>query len=424
MAVKSLVELCTKIALDNISRIESLANMPVKAVQEILAGIRSSAQLLSLEEHDEELRELTAPHWQRLIHKDFPILKRKYNWVPKRPEEWHKVYKKYEDLEREQDAEAIAKLQNAFAAKKKEANSRQASLLTLRDTRMLPRLPKDGGNSFGSFRAQPWGSSSGGGSSGTASSSRPKDGKSFLQKARREARDLHNRHANAVSSVRMAFQSQITHAPQSMIDAKRIERQYDPGASHVNAPTIRAPRRVGMRAVQEDRERKEREARLLSIKNGGNSTPGNVISFDDDDDEEAEGDLFGDLQANSSSNSKRYSPPSSPDMEQTTHMKHGLKRRHGFLSASPGANKSSGVVRTTKVAATDMTAASNPRSPPGKQPQSSISASKPAAKSGLPGAANNSAAAAASAAERIALDRMKRKPSSSALFVPKKRPRT
>ncbi len=382
--------------MDNINLITSLSNMPVRAVQGILAGIKSAKQLRLLEENDDDVLELTPPHWQRLIRRDFPLLEKKFNWVPSRPEEWYRVHKKYEDLQKKQDAEATARLQAAFAAKKKEAVARQTALVSVKDTWKLPPLPKDGRSAYG-FRGQGpgLGGSSGSGSGGT-SSTRSKD-KSFLQKARREAKEHHNRHLLSTPSGHLAARtSQLTRAPQSMIEQKRIERQYDPSAvaaAASAAPLIRVPRAAASKTGGDERERREREARLLAIKNGNKPTQGNVISFDDDNehgtgdddlfgdkkpaprgnvvsfDSEDEDDLFDGPHLSTSPPRIKSTPRKSSSYSSTAPSVAGAKRRQGgLLSASPGANRTEGLVTKRPPPVRNVASLSSSIMPPSGKP--------------------------------------------------------
>ena len=397
--------------MDNINLITSLSNMPVRAVQGILAGIKSAKQLRLLEENDDDILELTPPHWRRLIRRDFPLLEKKLNWIPSRPEEWYRVHKKYEDLQKKQDAEATAKLQAAFAAKKKESVARQTALVSVKDTWKLPPLPKDGRSAYG-FRGQGpgLGGSSGSGSGGT-SSTRPKD-KSFLQKARREAKEHHNRHILSTPSGHLAARtSQLTRAPQSMIEQKRIERQYDPSAvaaAASAAPLIRVPRAAASKTGGDERERREREARLLAIKNGNKPTQGNVISFDDKNEDDAEEeDLFSDkipaprgnvisFDSEDEDEDKKekddlfgdrlttYPPPTkstprkSSSYSSTAPNVAGAKRRQGgLLSASPGANRTEGLVTKRSPPVRNVAPLSSSIMPPSGKPARTGSSTDP-----------------------------------------------
>ena len=90
---RSLVEMCMKVAIENIHLITSLRNMPHQYIHKFLVAVRSAAQLHALEvDSDEDIYEDTPVHWKRIIAKDFPILSAKYNYVPKDPKSWYKVW--------------------------------------------------------------------------------------------------------------------------------------------------------------------------------------------------------------------------------------------------------------------------------------------------------------------------------------------
>ncbi|KAK0631688.1 hypothetical protein B0T14DRAFT_502155 [Immersiella caudata] len=369
MAPPSLVDICRKVVSDNIQQIHSFGEMPASLFSEFLRGVKSAHHLHELEIHSsEEIYDESPPHWRRIIAKDFPKLSEEHGWIPSNPKAWYKVWKKYKKIQEDSVAEATQILAQKFAAQQKEKDSKRTQLVTVGQARRLD-LPKLGAGVLrsSSFGFGGSGSSSGSGSSHWSAQPRPKA--TPLSKVKSQVRAEAKRLKLATPTGSLPVRpGQITRAPDSFIRDKRVERQFDAAATLVRTPAVPATR-TGFDVAERarERERKEREARLLRIK-GTSKSGENVLSFDDDDnnDESTRGsdrgvldDLFGELEAGAISPTSTSPPPSAPNA-----------RRRGLLSAAPGSTSVTKVARTATsppVASTTWTAHTPP--PPKSLPR-------------------------------------------------------
>ncbi|KAK0617894.1 hypothetical protein B0T17DRAFT_536147 [Bombardia bombarda] len=387
MAPRSLVEMCIRTAIENVHMITSVENMPPKAIQEILRAVKSAKQLHQIEinHSDDSIYDESVEHWKRIIKRDFKILSAKHQWVPSNPKSWHKVWEKYKKLETESNARATEALKAAFATQKEQRESRMATIISVSDTKKLPRLPKEG-RTYNAPREAYQGMRS---SNGTVKHVvRPKQ--TFLQKAMREARDDAKRIKLSTPTGKLPVRpGQIVRAPESMLNDRRINNQFDPAATLIKAPRPK-PASSGAE-LSSERERKEKEARLLKIKGLSGSTKtaapsGNAVSFDDDDDDDDEDDddndhrrgngssrneldnLFDDDQPFHYDSYGSTSPPLKP-------------RRGGILSAAHGTTKivrvSVDSVSPPALGPTDPEPRPRNDSPPGDSAASGGAASPP-----------------------------------------------
>ncbi|KAK4176108.1 hypothetical protein QBC36DRAFT_329968 [Triangularia setosa] len=324
---RSLLNMCLEIAIRNIQHISSFGDMPTHLLQPVLRAVKTAQHLHTIEqETDERIYEISPAHWKHLIQRDFKTLDAQYGWEPKDPRSWYKVYMKYETMHNQQIEEAT----NAFMKKMEDVNgqrsSRQAKIISVPESRRLPlhysQRQREGP------KAGHW-------------SSQPRPKKTFIAKAKRQVAAETNRLKLSSPASRMPVrQSQITQAPVAMLNDARIGRQFDAASTIINAPI----RKASEVTKASDRERKEREKRLLSIKGNGTAKPANVISFSDDEDDNlpsnGSDDLFGDDEPDSPP--KRGSL-SVEELEAVVDRivsphKRPIARPRGLLSAAPGAN--------------------------------------------------------------------------------------
>ncbi|KAK3498439.1 hypothetical protein B0T13DRAFT_469394 [Neurospora crassa] len=316
---RSLLDMALKLAIDNAQDITCLDDVPPKIASQILKAVRTPEHLRTIEIHSgDEIYELTAESWRRFIERKYGLLHNKHRWEPSNPKSWHKVYEKYGKLQKESDELATEALRAKMAAVNDQKSSRTTTIVSAQVARKLP-APK--ARTFGpGFRGF------------STSSDPPMKRATFLQKATREAKlDAHRRKLAKPSVMLMARKTELTRAPDRLIEEKRIQNQFDIDS----APIIEGPR---IRPATSSRQQKDREARLLQIKNGGKSGSSghapNVLSFDDDDnnhhydnsrhnDKGASGDDMDDLFGDLDDEDARSPPP---------------KSKRGLLSASPGAN--------------------------------------------------------------------------------------
>ncbi|KAJ4421110.1 hypothetical protein N0V85_000333 [Neurospora sp. IMI 360204] len=368
---RSLLDMALKLAIDNVQDITCLDDVPPKIASQILKAVRTPEHLRTIEFHSgDEICELTAEHWRRFIQRKYGLLHNKHRWEPSNPKSWHKVYEKYGKLQKESDDAATEALRATMAAANSQKSSRTTTIVSAQVARKLP-APK--ARSFGpGFRGF------------STSSDPPMKRATFLQKATREAKqDAHRRKLAKPSVMLMARKTELTRAPERMIQEKRIQNQFDVDS----APIIEGPR---IRPATSSRQQKDREARLLQIKNGGGKSGSsgmapNVLSFDDDEDDQhyddshhntkgASGedmdDLFGDMDDEDAGSPppKSASPPSKP--------------KRGLLSASPGANS------RPRAAAASARPTSISGSPPSAKSQTTTT-SRPSASTSHAGSSTN-----------------------------------
>lgn len=239
--------------------------MPYKLAREFLLQVNNAKQLHQLEINSPQIVGEDAECWTRLIGKKFKVLQERYQYKPKNPASWHKIYEKYEQLEAAQKAEAEANLKAAFAGIKKEKTEKVSTVIDF-DRRKLPQPPRDGRGPSG-IRRPGTGRRGEGPDQGNlrftgGTRTKVTSGQSILRKAKREAREIaaRNRLATPTGLLPVA-RNQISAAPQAMIDAARIKAQP---ATRIHAPTARAPSGADSKR---SRELEEREARLRKLKN-------------------------------------------------------------------------------------------------------------------------------------------------------------
>ncbi|KAK3329387.1 hypothetical protein B0H66DRAFT_21720 [Apodospora peruviana] len=274
MAPPSLVEMCRKVLITNLPRLAGFGDMPLNdTMRESLKHVKTAKHLRELELGSvEDIYEETPHIWERLISKNFPYLKAEHNWVPSDPRLWHKVYAKYEKIQKEADAQAAEKLKAAMSAYKDEVDSRRVTIVA------VPERPK-------LHLSKQW---------------PPPKKPTVLQKTRNQVLQEAKRLKLPGAKGRPPVQtSTLKQAPKGMLNEKRIARQVDSTATLIRAPRVRP----SLNATDEQ-ARLDREARLLRIKNltAKPASGATVLTFDDDEEEntnsnkkrKAEDDLFGD----------------------------------------------------------------------------------------------------------------------------------
>ncbi|CAJ2500907.1 Uu.00g037600.m01.CDS01 [Anthostomella pinea] len=267
--------------------IADIGSTPYSVVRPLLLKIDSAAHLRQLEIASPHLEGDDAECWKRLIDRNFPTLSRKMNYKPSNPTSWYKIYAKYQRMEADMKREAEEKLKSAFKTINKE-KAENVSTLVDYDRRKLPRTPQD---LKGQAGARSKANGRRGGPNDTSGlrftgGSRTKltTGKSIIQKARREAKEITARNRlNTPGGELASRSSQMMKAPpgrvQEMINKSRPAGGVRPPAPRPHHETM-------------SRELQEREARLRKMKKANDKDDkANVI---DDDELEGEADLGGD----------------------------------------------------------------------------------------------------------------------------------
>lgn len=362
MAPRSLVEMCTRIIINNITEVPSLAMVPHRSVEEILPHVKSAEQLHRLE-LTSDIYDQTEGHWRRIIKKDFPLLSSRNSWVPANPKSWYSVWKRYKKTQEASIAAATEMLANKFAEEQKKKADRKTEFIENSRAATLAHLRQPARASRPSSSGPHW-------------STQPRVRQTPLSKVRTQVRAEASR--LKVSSRSLTFApTKITKAPESMLRDKRVARQLDPATATTSS--IRAPRPRPARALGEaDREQKEREDRLRRIKNPDASTKAKevVITFSDDEGDDGAGgsdnlaDLFGELEGDT----PKSTPTRSREQTTASPTTGPSRARRGLLSAAPGMTKTTRIISKSPPAATPP-APTPPR--PAPAPMSTPPTSRP-----------------------------------------------
>lgn len=348
--------------------------MSYPVARTILMQVNNAKQLRQLEENSPHLEGDDAECWLRLINRDFPVLSKRYNFEPKNPNSWHKIYARYERLEADQKREAEEKLKAAFAGIKKEKAENVSTIVDF-DRRKLPRPPLDGRGPIGGSRKAAGRRGGGPDESDLRFTSgirtKTTTGKSILRKARREAREIQHRNRLATPTGLLPVQrGQIAAAPKGMVEAARIKAQP---ATRIQAPGGAPGRSNSSSTIAEQkraRELEEREARLRKMKN--TQKDATVVSDseledevdededqeDDDDhgglfdgDEDGDGDdVAGGLDAEDLEDlfdeTSKPAPARTGAKTPTSYSKTSPTKRSGLLSDAPGSSRNAITTRS------------------------------------------------------------------------------
>ncbi|KAI0890708.1 RNA polymerase II transcription factor SIII subunit A-domain-containing protein [Annulohypoxylon maeteangense] len=278
--VKSLVDLCRQVCIQNIKDIYDVGDLPYSALAPILLKINDYEHLLQLEQQSPQIQGDNAECWKRLIRRDFPQQVKKHTLEPKDPTRWCKIYQKYKILDAEEKKAAVAKLNNGFKNISKEKQAKAVKAVTF-NTRVHGRIPgqRKTGLPAGRHVVGSGGLTWGGGSRTKTSSAH-----GIMQKARREAAEIARRKQLSTPTGQLLVrQGQITQAPRGMVEEHRIKSL--PSVA-MRRSQIQAPMRGN--GERWERQQQEREARLLKAKSGPVAKGVTVLSDDDlpQDDEE------------------------------------------------------------------------------------------------------------------------------------------
>ncbi|OTB14373.1 hypothetical protein K445DRAFT_137168 [Daldinia sp. EC12] len=384
-----------------------VGTMSYKVLRPILMRIDNAAQLREVEERSPHIQGDDAECWQRLINRHFPNQVKKHNFQPRNPTLWYKVYEKYKKIDVEEKRIALEKLTSSLKTIKKEKQEKTSSIINY-DAKILGPAPGRRKGVGGREVNGPGGLRWGGGSRTKTTSAQ-----SIMQKARREAAEISRRNKLMTPTGQLPVrQGQISQAPLGMREEHRIK----------SLPAIPAPRRIqapqSRTGERWEREQKEREARLLKMKNGTTTEKVTIISddefdeddqFNNDDDEAQEGgglnvdeleDLFDDDTPSTSSAPKTTKVPpqnkpsttqsaSSPNPTRTSGLS-GLAKMKQGLSWK---NKPTRVETSTQKPVSKPTASSPPPSKPtaaSPPPQNSMPSKAPSSYS-TAGAGSSSA---------------------------------
>ncbi|KAL2142092.1 hypothetical protein VTI28DRAFT_1547 [Corynascus sepedonium] len=136
---RSLADMCLRVVLSNVRFIQSLSGLPPQHIDVILRHVKTAEQLHRLELNSDDIYDETETHWIRIIKDKFPKLASEHNFVPKNTRSWHKVYEKYDKLEKEQVAAATEKLKQGLAA---QSHQKETIIISNKEGAKLQKKPK------------------------------------------------------------------------------------------------------------------------------------------------------------------------------------------------------------------------------------------------------------------------------------------
>lgn len=317
--------------------------IPYEILRPILLKIDNAAQLRQIEVNSPHLEENTIECWKRLIARKFPVLSERHGFVPNNPKSWHKIFAKYQHLDREAKREAEEKLKNAFKEIKKEKEDNRSQVMNY-DSRKLPRLPRDVKPQVG-IRPKGWRNTPDQSELRFTGGSRTKTNtpKSLLKRAMREAKEISSRNRlNMPRGAESVRPGQIIRAPVGMVQEKVKSARPLTG--------IRPPTRLRDSNAQA-REMEDREARLRKAKEVNSHKTRSYLEDDDLDglDLDSEDGPVGldvdDLEAlvdqpESSYNARPSDPGSSPARGSV------FARKMGSSSTAPSTSRAHSEVQT------------------------------------------------------------------------------
>lgn len=250
MPVPTLAGLCRRVIWDNIDELSYVSTLPYFKVCDILKQVKTASQLAVIEEYSPQIVGEDAELWEAFCKRDFRVPMKRKPREPENPRAWRDVYEFYAELERTEEAEALAQLGATYANLNK---MKLENKTAIGDPRKLPKAPSGGG--FGKSRGKGPGPGSatltfGGGARTT----------NAVQKAKKEAMEAAARKRLSVPKTMRptAHLAKVTKAPESMKADFRIRAQ--PKFIPPTAPA------VAKRPREEDDERAQMESRLLAAK--------------------------------------------------------------------------------------------------------------------------------------------------------------
>ncbi|KAK4105833.1 hypothetical protein N658DRAFT_135184 [Parathielavia hyrcaniae] len=201
----SLVDICLRKALKNISLITSVGNMPFKYTQPLLQAVKTATQLREMELNgdSDDIYDHTAEHWQRLINVRFRLLVKKHNLAPSDPRSWHEVYELYEDLDAQDAAAATELMKQQFS--QAQTNTRHSTYISASEAKKV--LPGKAGKAKRGFGA-------------------PREKRTFMVKAREQVRLEASRFNLRTPTGQLPVATgQIKKAPETLVNEARIRSQ-------------------------------------------------------------------------------------------------------------------------------------------------------------------------------------------------------
>ena len=270
--------------------IESVGDMLYTQVKPILARVQDPEQLRRIEENSPQLQGEDVELWKKLIARDVPTWEKK-DYYPSDPSKWYKVYKRYvreqkEEIER--DKEQLRATMMGIKANREQHTSQLVDLKKV----VVPRDPRmrvgDGARKRPGFQKDMSTLNFNAGSK-----TKMVDGKSVLNRARKEAKEIHAMgRLNKLTHTLTGNSSQVRKAPEGM--RREYEIATQPSLARVlmtkrkSVPEGSSRTHLSLGADLDEREARLRKA--MQPKSGKQSsddesrgTKRNIVDFSDDD---------------------------------------------------------------------------------------------------------------------------------------------
>ncbi|KAI9789867.1 MAG: hypothetical protein M1833_002153 [Piccolia ochrophora] len=248
MPAKSLYLLARSRCIKYIKFITDVGDVPYERVRSVLTKVENPEQLRQLELASPQICGEDAEIWQELIKRDIPRWWKKQQ-EPKNPKNWHKLYHK---LLREKEADVARDAEVLKAAMDKLSNEKAQNKSHLVDPSELPGIRK--ATALGRVNPRTSNRSTLPGNSsvlsfGSGSRTRTNTGRSVMDKAKREAREM------SLFSVRKSILSTPTHrlndkasqvrtAPRGLVDEHRRPTMPSAADADTAAKPVYPPRRA------------------------------------------------------------------------------------------------------------------------------------------------------------------------------------
>ncbi|KAG9246598.1 RNA polymerase II transcription factor SIII subunit A-domain-containing protein [Calycina marina] len=288
MSPPSLKSLTERACIKNISSIRDIGNLTYSQCVNVLKRIDSPRQLDIIEENSPAVAYDTIDLWKAFIARDIPEWRSK-NYSPKSPNKWSRVYRKYQ---REQKAEIERSREELRMAMQGLKSEKAAMVSKIVDIKKLPKLPKDSrvvakdGVLLKNTKGGGWVKQSSTLTWTAGSKTKMTDGKSVLNRARKEAREISamSRMSRPTAMLRGNI-GQITKAPVGLVEEyKRLARPTE----QVGPVTIVVRKKTALTmdssSAAARKEELARESRLLALTTKYKPTVGeHVISTSDED---------------------------------------------------------------------------------------------------------------------------------------------
>lgn len=206
MGLKTLAQMCTDVAINNLHSVWDIGDLPYHACRNILKKIVNPDHLRAIIEASPNLLEDSAELWKFFIDRDFYQLAQKIHLEPQSPNDYCSLYYEYRKIETANLAEDLKRLKQGMKTIQQEKDARTVQLASSRE------VPKPARSSFRNTGGRFFGPSKYGGKT---------TGQIGLMKVLQKGRQA--RHMNRITHT-----PQVTVGPSRGIATRRLERLSNP----------------------------------------------------------------------------------------------------------------------------------------------------------------------------------------------------